>query len=136
MKNILITGSTGLLGKILIKKLKKLGKSVIAVTNNSKFLKEHGILYKKIDFSKYWSIKDLPQNIDVIIHLAQSLKFRDFPENTLDVFRVNVESTLFLLDYAKKNGIKKFIYASSGGIYDYGKCAFREDSPILPLNQS
>jgi len=67
------------------------------------------------------------QKAEVVIHLAQSEFFREFPGKAQDVFRVNTLSTLQLLDFARKAGAEKFILASSGGIYGYGDHEFQED---------
>ncbi len=130
MQNFLITGSKGLLGHKVCENLVKNGKTVYALTTNSKNLKIDKVIYKNFDFSKNWTTKDLPNNLDVIIHLAQSNKFRNFPDDTFEVFKVNIESTLLLLNYAKDIGVKKFIYASSGGIYGNGPHPFKETDEI------
>jgi nucleoside-diphosphate-sugar epimerase len=54
-----------------------------------------------MDLSSAWSEDKLPSSCDVIIHLAQSPHFRDFPNSALDVFKINIESPARLLDYAK-----------------------------------
>jgi len=63
-----------------------------------------------VDLSSDWKIRELPTNIDVINHLAQSDKFRDFPAGAPDIFQVNINSTAMLLDYVQKSGVKIFIY--------------------------
>lgn len=88
-----------------------------------------------IDLSKDWSDKELPEKMDIIIHLAQSANFRNFPESANETFIVNTHSTLKLLDYARKSGVTKFIYASSGGIYGNGNLPFTEDSNLQPIKQ-
>ena len=62
------------------------------------------------DLSSDWKIRELPTNIDVINHLAQSDKFRDFLAGAPDIFQVNINSTAMLLDYIQKSGVKNFIY--------------------------
>lgn len=89
-----------------------------------------GVIYHEVDLSSDWSPKALPTSIDVVIHLAQSSHFREFPEQAMDVFGVNVASTARLLDYARTAGARHFILASSGGVYGAGDEAFRENSPI------
>jgi UDP-glucose 4-epimerase len=90
-----------------------------------------GVDYLQLDLSNYWNYDQLPGSLDVVMHLAQSANYKDFPINALDVFRVNLESTARLLDYAHHIGIKKFIYASSGGVYGNGMNAFHENAPIV-----
>lgn len=72
----------------------------------------------------------LPELPETLIHLAQSPRYRDFPDGAEDIFEVNVGSTQRLLDWAYRNGVKRFVYASSGGIYGRGKDAFEEDAPL------
>jgi UDP-glucose 4-epimerase len=54
----------------------------------------------------------------------------EFPEQALDVFRVNVASTAALLDHAVSVGARRFIYASSGGVYESRARAMSENTPI------
>ena len=133
MSNILITGITGLLGSHLSVELSNLGHTIYGVSRR---------IYSKanyetvvVDLSSDWKISELPTKIDVIYHLAQSDKFRDFPAGAPDVFQVNINSTSKLLDYAKKAGVKSFIYASSGGVYGNGNKPFVENEPIVPLGE-
>lgn len=133
MKNILLTGTNGLVGSNLLPLLAKENK-IFALTSQSYNISTDYITFIQLDFTKDWSIDVLPKNIDTIIHLAQSPHFRDFPEKSQNVFAVNTESTLKMLNYAQKIGVKQFIYASSGGVYGNGNQHFAEDSPLAPLS--
>jgi nucleoside-diphosphate-sugar epimerase len=132
---ILITGGNGLLGKQLISSLSE-QYDVYAILRKKPTQQFKGVQYLYIDLSTQWDTSILPDDIDIIIHLAQSSKFRDFPNGGIDIFNVNIKSTALLLDYASKNNVKKFIYASSGGIYsaESGK-AFNESSPIATTDK-
>ncbi len=72
----------------------------------------------------------LPSGVDGIVHLAQSRRYRDFPEGAPDVFGVNVGSTAALLDWAVRSGVRRFILASSGGLYGHGWDPFTEEHPV------
>lgn len=122
---ILITGAGGLVGSHLLPILEKEHE---LFTVSSKAAGAHNLY---IDFSKDWSPDQLPANLDAIIHLAQSEEFRDFPGKARNVFGVNTKSTIDLADYAVKTGVKKFIYASSGGVYGNGDHVFGEDQPLV-----
>ena len=136
MKKILITGVGGLLGGALAKNLSQnLDIHVVGVTSNPQINTDYKIEYTIIDFSKEWSYDLLPNDVDVIIHLAQSSHFRDFPSMAMDVFKVNVESTARLLDFAYKTGVKQFIYTSSGGVYGNGSTPFTESNPVVPFDK-
>jgi nucleoside-diphosphate-sugar epimerase len=133
MKRVLVTGANGLLGRNLCQRLASNGASLVAVVRSlSHSIGSLTYPLIEVDFTTAWSEDNLPQSIDVVIHLAQSPFFRDFPDRALDVFRVNVESTARLLDYAKRVDAKHFIYASSGGVYGTGTQPFKENAPIVP----
>ena len=129
MKHILITGCNGLIGEALIEKLQDGTLFQLYGISRSANIK---VSTFELDLSREWSDDILPKKIDVVIHLAQSEKFRDFPESAIDVFNVNTTSTLKLLEYARKVGVKKFIYASSGGVYGNSDIGFTEESPLKP----
>lgn len=135
MKKILITGANGLLGRSLCDRLSQLGIRVFGVTHSPNKWQLPQVEYLTVDFASEWSETVLPVQVDTVIHLAQSAKFREFPDSALDVFKVNIESTARLLDYAKRAGVKQFIYASSGGVYGNGTQAFNENEPIIPPGQ-
>jgi len=125
---ILITGASGSIGKTLVPLLSghvvyALGKTPIEGCENI-----------SCDLSEMLDFRDMPMGIDVIIHLAQSSKFRDFPESAMDVYNVNTRSTMILADYARENNVSKFIYASSGGIYGNRDTGFEEDDEIPVMN--
>lgn len=132
--SVLITGATGLLGRYVLPLLIKDFK-VFALVRAYPRSPLTGVKYVIADLESAIDISSLPRKVDVIIHLAQSPKFREFPETARDIFSVNVSSTAHLLDYAKSAGVKQFIYASSGGVYGAGSHAFKENSAISSLGQ-
>ena len=129
--NILLTGVNGLLGNSLASLLVKKNHNVYGIARDEKYEKIKKVIYIKLDFSKRWSFKDLPNKLDTVIHLAQSNQFRNFPDEAGDVFKVNIESTARLLDFCYKSGVKKFIYTSSGGVYGNSKRPFSEKESII-----
>lgn len=131
MRNsILITGASGLLGRRVAGSVCDTH-DVHCIVRQMPVNPVDNVTYHIIDLADgNWDESALPKGIDTIMHLAQSQKFRDFPDDALDVFNVNIQSTAKLLDYAVKNSVKSFVYASSGGIYGSGVHAFDENSPI------
>jgi nucleoside-diphosphate-sugar epimerase len=84
------------------------------------------------DFS--WpTLPDLPHDVTTVVYLAQSEHFREFPERAQDIFDVNVANVQKMLEWARVSGVKRFILASSGGLYGHGDAAFREDDAIGPI---
>ena len=103
--NILLTGVNGLLGNSLASLLVK--KTIMYMESlDEKYEKIKKVIYIKLDFSKRWSFKDLPNKLDTVIHLAQSNQFRNFPDEAGDVFKVNIESTARLLDFVINQELK------------------------------
>ncbi|AEP09351.1 NAD-dependent epimerase/dehydratase family protein [Micavibrio aeruginosavorus] len=127
--NVFITGANGLVGRVLVARLSEYCNVHAAVRTIPQIRKE-GVQYHLIDFAKDWDDGVLPPDLDIVFHLAQSENFRDFPNQAIDIFKVNIDSTARLLDFAQKTNVKRFVYASSGGVYGAGNHAFHENSPI------
>ena len=125
---ILLTGASGLIGKSLMEKL-----SAHEVIDIRKIRTKHNSLF--LDFTKEWSIFDLPSNIDTIIHLAQSRNFKNFPLAAEEIYSVNTLSTAKLLNFAQSTGVKNFLYASTGGIYKPKNYNLKEDSHLLSIGE-
>lgn len=116
MKRILVTGVTGHLGCRALDMLCP-GNEVHALVRAIPASVRHGVSYHTVDLSAEWSTDTLPSRIDAVVHLAQSRRFREFPEQSVETFRINVASTATLLDYAWRAGATRFILASTGGLY-------------------
>ncbi len=129
-----MTGANGLLGRHAVQSLRDEYEVYAAVHAMPIEPVEH-VMYVMLDLSAQWSVDSLPSDLDVIIHLAQSSRFREFPDKSTDIFNVNISSTARLLDFAWRTKVKKFVYASSGGIYGSSEIAFNENSPIVAHSQ-
>ncbi|TND06508.1 MAG: NAD dependent epimerase/dehydratase family protein, partial [Bacteroidetes bacterium] len=130
----LVTGGNGLIGGELLGLLSDRYDVHAAVRTVPAGV--HSVVrYFPFDLAAPWNVNALPAKADIVIHLAQSEKFREFPEKAEEVFQVNTQSTLHLLDYARKTGVRKFIYASSGGIYGSSNSGFTEDAQVLSASE-
>lgn len=116
--NILVTGANGLLGRYLVELLSKKHKVFAIVKNIEKlnFEINENITVLEMDLSII-NLEVLPKHIEAIYYLAQSNRFREFPDGVDDMLSINVLAPNILAKWAVKTGVKKFIYASSGGVY-------------------
>jgi UDP-glucose 4-epimerase len=126
---ILITGAGGLLGARTVRQFT--GKHEVHALVHSALVEPlPEVRYYTVDLAKSDGLDQLPKEIDAVIHLAQSARFREFPEQAADVFNVNVASTARLLEYARRSRARAFILASSGGVYGTGDHDFKENAAI------
>jgi len=119
MESILVTGSTGFIGKKIIEKLPK--SNVLIDSENS----------KRIDLRNIEDVMKI-DSVDTVIHLGGKTPSKELKWN--DYFDNNVSGTLNILEYCIKKKIKKLIYVSS---YIYGNpkyCPIDENHPINPHN--
>ena len=77
------------------------------------------------------SVKDSPL-FDAIIHLAAKAGVRPSIEDPIGYQRANVIATQNLLEFAKEQGIKQFVFASSSSVYGVNpRVPWREDDHVL-----
>lgn len=131
LRKVLLTGSSGHLGSKTLELLKD-QYEVHALVRNKPSTTHANVAYHEIDLSRDWSTSELPQEMDVVIHLAQPRDYRSFPEHSLDTFRINTSATALLLDYARRAGVTHFILASTGGLYRPGITVIDDKTPISP----
>jgi len=104
-QKVLLTGSSGFVGKHLVKRLVALGVDVIEAD-----------LAQGTDLTDMVSLEGLPP-VDQVIHLAAKVYIPYAQENPLDVYRTNFLTTLNILELCRRRGISRLIYVSS---YVYG----------------
>jgi len=114
---ILITGVNGFIGQHMAKLLSA-QHEVLGVTRAPKS-DDNLLAIKSIsaDLSTSGFVNLLPSGIDCIIHLAQSTQYRNFPEGAEDMRRVNIDATCELLEWARIDGVKQFIFSSTANVY-------------------
>jgi nucleoside-diphosphate-sugar epimerase len=126
---VLITGATGLIGRRVIERLTP-DHDVVALARRDPPADLDGAEWIRQDLSRPLDPNRLPAKVDGIVHLAQSERYRDFPEGAEDVFAVNVKSTAELLEYGRRAGARAFVLASTGGTYAPSAKPIAEDAPL------
>lgn len=111
---VLVTGATGFVGQSLASKVNNLFDTIALVRTESNALPEN---VQQLVASNIFTVS-LPDNIDVIIHLAgRAHILNEKVEDPLQEFRkVNVEGTLQLARQALEKKVKRFIFMSSIGV--------------------
>lgn len=135
--NWMITGGMGFIGTNLVKELLKDKKNNVITLDNWVTKSDHWNgcrtnLYGTV-VNKTTCFNTL-QNIDVVIHLAA---LTDVSESILDpegYIETNVYGTQNLLRSAKKNGVKKFIFASSNAVTGNAIMPVSEKSLVNPIS--
>lgn len=117
---ILMTGAGGFVGKNLLSVLSNGGHSIVATYRYEPPPHMHmqesqqNVRWLKVDLSRD-QLELGP--IDTIIHMAaMHYQSRRMPQ-PVDLIEANINSTLNLSEFAKKNGIKKFIHFSTVTIH-------------------
>jgi UDP-glucose 4-epimerase len=114
---ILITGSSGTIGTRLCERLLQTDHEIVCVDwEPNKWIKAIDERTLRIDLRDAKAMKQIPSDIDIIVHLAANARVYELvvePVRALDNF-----ITLFnMLEYARQNSVKKFIFASSRESY-------------------
>jgi len=130
---ILLTGATGFLGSTVLARLAEREEVVAMHRPGQDPPPVSGVRWIAQDLTAPLTAK-LPDRIDAVVHLAQSRRYREFPEGAVDVHEVNAAATVRLLDYCRRAGATTFAYASSGGVYAPGPEAVRESDVPQPIN--
>jgi UDP-glucose 4-epimerase len=124
---VLVTGATGFVAPHLLRRLVAGGHDAVALGHDvARLPSGDGITPVVVDLSAPIDADAVPE-FEAVVHLAQANV--PFPDGAHDLFRVNVASTLELLELARRCGASRFVYASSGSVYGLGEGAVAEDDP-------
>ena len=123
MKNILLTGANGFLGRNILKNLKS--------SNNILETDLHNLDITNFDKCEKFFKK---RKIDVIIHAAAAKGAAESFNNPKKYIDVNFYGTLNLLEMMRIRKIKKIIFISSSGIYGRPKNNVNENADKNPFN--
>ncbi|MCX8012069.1 MAG: SDR family oxidoreductase [Desulfobacterota bacterium] len=137
---ILLTGGAGFIGSHIADLLIQQGHQVIIVDNLSRGKEENlnpnAIFYhldirdEKLEKIFAW------ERPEILNHHAAQVSVRDSVEDPIKDLEINIRGTVHLLELSRKYGVKKVIFASSGGAI-YGEQEYfpaDENHPVRPLS--
>jgi UDP-glucose 4-epimerase len=130
---ILVTGAGGFLGRHLVAELGP-RHEVVALTRRPPGPELEGLAQWVSCDLRELDTSVLPDRVDAVVHLAQSSRYREFPEGAEDMFAVNVASTFALLEYARTASASAFALASTGGVYGRSRTPVRESDRPHPTS--
>ena len=130
-RRILITGAAGFVGRSLARALAADDLYLAARPGGN--LDIPGAHIVPLDLARPLDESVLPSACEIVVHEA-ALAGSDQPEGDPEVFRVNVTATQELLDWARRAGVRKFIFASTSGVYGYSAQPLSEAMPTNPIN--
>jgi UDP-glucuronate 4-epimerase len=149
--NILVTGGAGFIGSHLCTRLIQAGHTVsilddlndyyspAAKKENLEEIRQHGP-YKFFlgDISDETRVREVFEESrpEAVIHLAARAGVRPSLEQPMLYGQVNVQGTIALLEACRRQGVRKFVFASSSSIYGIAnQVPFREDDAVnMPVS--
>lgn len=131
----LVTGAAGFIGSNLVEAILNLGYEVKGLDNFSTGKRENIQLFQDNPSFEFieGDIRDLEtcmnacQDVDFVLHQAAWGSVPRSIEMPLLYEEINIKGTLNMLEAARENGVKKFVYASSSSVYG--------DEPNLPKKE-
>ncbi|WP_300675559.1 NAD-dependent epimerase/dehydratase family protein [Soonwooa sp.] len=131
-KYILVTGATGILGRVIVLELLKQGCKVRATKRPNSNLKDVLHSYKfytdqpdfyynqiewvDADFNDIFSLEKVVENVSEIYHCAAKVSFH--PKDRDEMYKTNIEGTKNLLYAVQDSGVEKFCFVSSVAVLD------------------
>ena len=130
---LVIIGGSGLVGRILIKKIKDIAK--VYATYNTTIINLEGAKCYQLDVRDANRVNELMKEIqpDIVINTAAKRNTRYCERNPEETYKVNVEGTKNIVK-ACKNINAKMVFISSDQVFDGTKGKYREDDELNPLN--
>jgi len=140
---VLVTGGAGFIGSHLVNKLIIRGYSVVVldnfcsgkIENLREVLGRDGFEIFKGDVRDGKAVREAMDDVDAVVHLAALINVEESVNNPVETHDVNVVGTINVLEKAVRNGVKRFVYASSTAVYGEGNSLpLREDHSPKPIS--
>ena len=141
MRNLLILGGTGFIGKNIVEKLLMNDYRIVVVTRQCNikfdgFYNPSNLIIKPGKIGDHYLIKSLLREykIDTVIHLVSNL----IPASTYDEFNVELEEVILptfkLINHVVLERIRFIFFSSGGTVYGKSDDLIKESHELNPIN--
>lgn len=131
MAKHLVTGGSGFLGNLIIKRLLEAGHDVISLDIWQDPMAAKEIEFRKVDVRNYDSVRTAMQGVDMVHHNAALVPLT---KSGKDFWSVNVEGSKNVANAALNAGVRTFIHMSSSAIYGAPKeLPITSSTPTRPI---
>lgn len=134
LNRVLVTGGAGFIGSHLVDTLVTEGCDVVVLDDlssgslsNLEHVKDKITFYKG-DIQDQKILMKAAKNCEVIFHQAAMVSVTKTVDNPVDSAFINDMGTLFVLESARQNKVKRVVLASSSAVYG--------DDPLLPKHEN
>jgi UDP-glucose 4-epimerase len=124
---VLVTGAAGFVGGRLVPALDAAGHEVYALDRDAARVADLPAVAVEHDLTTPIAPGTLPA-VNAVVHLAQANV--PLPEGAPSLLRVNVASTIDLLDHCRRSFAERFLYASTASVYGPGDHSFPDSAPL------
>ena len=136
-KRVLVTGGAGFIGSNFCN-LNKEEYEIVALDNlflGTPENLQNGTTFIEGDACKNEDLEKCGDQFDVVIHLAGTSSAPMFMDDGMaDGYINSVASFVRTIEFARKTGVKKFIYASTSSLYGNNPLPLVETQTVTPLN--
>ena len=127
MMRILVTGSSGTIGTVVCQRLLEQNYEVVGIDKNENVWdKEINRLTIRGDLLENATLEEAKGRFNMIIHLAANARVFNLVKDP-NLARDNFEMVFKVLEFARKNGIRKVIFASSREVYGNSDKIFHDE---------
>ena len=135
MKNIVVLGGSGFVGRRLCPALAEAGYQVSSISRSPVIRRDPRVRYVDCNFDNIYQLGDLYQGADAIFHMAcDTTPATSSRQSSLEV-TANLLPTLRLLEYLEHQCQAELVYLSSGGtIYGDVPGACGEEASMSPIS--
>jgi len=138
MTKSLVTGGAGFIGSHVVDYLVDQGHDVVAVdnhsANNDEFYENDQVVYSSADVTDYAAMRRVIKGVDYVFHLAAESRLQPAIKNPIEAVTKNCVGTTVMLQAAREEGVKRFVYSSTSSGYGNNPPPSVETQPDDCLN--